>query len=172
VDSSQLTAPLGDLLTPGDGGTLFIGRYATGLRLKLPRLRLVLDPLGRPRKLAQLRTATLPVLRADPRRIPLPDGTLGSVVTLDMLGRMPDPAAALAEWARVLADGGTLVVVEPLANGAVPRALRRLAAPSRRLLAPEEVTGLMLNCGLAEIGQRWPAAHFISAGRIRTLPGV
>jgi hypothetical protein len=168
----ELKAPLGDLLTGNNGAGLFIGRLRVGLALELPGLRLVIDPLSRPRKLARQRFDPLLVLRADPLRIPLPPAALGSVVALDMLGRVPDPAAALGEWSRVLGDGGMLVVVERLANGAVPRALRRLAAPSRRVLAPEDVTGLMLNCGLVGIGQVWPAARFITVGRTRALPAL
>ena len=75
----ELKAPLGDLLTDNDGACLFIGRLGICLPLELPGLRLVIDPLSRPRKLARLRIDSLPVLRADPQRIPLPPATLGSV---------------------------------------------------------------------------------------------
>lgn len=56
--------------------------------------------------------------------LPFPDASFDGAVMLNSLHHIPNPAAALAEAARVLAPGGLLVVVEPLAEGSFFDALR------------------------------------------------
>lgn len=56
--------------------------------------------------------------------LPFPDASFQGAVMLNALHHVPDPAAALAEAARVLVSGGRLVVVEPLAEGSFFDALR------------------------------------------------
>ncbi|WP_426315053.1 class I SAM-dependent methyltransferase [Methylobacterium fujisawaense] len=56
--------------------------------------------------------------------LPFPDAGFDGAVMLNALHHVPDPAAALAEAARVLVPGGRLVVVEPLAEGSFFDALR------------------------------------------------
>ena len=47
-------------------------------------------------------------IRADAQRLPLRDNTVDAVISLAVLQLIPDPAAALAEMARVLRPGGRL----------------------------------------------------------------
>lgn len=64
-------------------------------------------------------------LRADAQRLPLRDATVDAVVSIAVLQLVPDPAAALAEMARVLRPGGRLAAVVPIA-GRAARVLRLL----------------------------------------------
>lgn len=52
-------------------------------------------------------------LRADAQRLPLRDATVDAAVSIAVLQLIPDPAAALAEIARVLKPGGRLAVMVP-----------------------------------------------------------
>ncbi|KAA8967308.1 methyltransferase domain-containing protein [Mycobacterium sp.] len=54
-------------------------------------------------------------LRADAQRLPLRDATVDAVACVAVLQLVPDPAAALAEMARVLRPGGRLAVMVPVA---------------------------------------------------------
>jgi len=64
-------------------------------------------------------------LRADAQRLPLRDETVDAVISVAVLQLIPDPAAALAEMARVLRPGGRLAAMVPTA---------RLAARLSRIL--------------------------------------
>ena len=61
---------------------------------------------------------------ASAQALPFPDGAFDGAVMLNSLHHVPDPAAALAEAARVLGPGARLVVVEPLAEGTFFDALK------------------------------------------------
>ena len=50
---------------------------------------------------------------ADALDLPFPAGSFDTVVALNLIDRVPDPARALAEAARVTAPGGTLLVGSP-----------------------------------------------------------
>lgn len=62
--------------------------------------------------------------KASGEALPFPDASFDGAVMLNALHHVPNPAAALAEAARVLVPGGCLVVVEPLAAGSFFEALR------------------------------------------------
>ena len=64
-------------------------------------------------------------LRADAQRLPLRDEAVDAVISVAVLQLIPDPAAALAEMARVLRPGGRLAVMVPTA-GLAARLLRIL----------------------------------------------
>ena len=51
-------------------------------------------------------------VEADASRPPLTNGAYDAVLCRHVLWAMPDPAAALRGWVDLLADGGTLVLVE------------------------------------------------------------
>ncbi len=55
---------------------------------------------------------------ADATRLPLADDSVDTVITLEMLEHVPEPAAVVAELARVLKPGGTVFLSVP---SAVPR---------------------------------------------------
>ncbi|BBY23528.1 methyltransferase domain-containing protein [Mycobacterium stomatepiae] len=57
-------------------------------------------------------------IRADAQRLPLRADTVDAVVSMAVLQLVPDPAAALAEMARVLRSGGRLAVMVPTAGRA------------------------------------------------------
>jgi SAM-dependent methyltransferase len=49
----------------------------------------------------------------DGRRLPFPDGSFDTVLSVQVLEHTPDPAALLAEMARVLRDDGLLILSAP-----------------------------------------------------------
>jgi SAM-dependent methyltransferase len=51
--------------------------------------------------------------RADALRLPFPDGAFDTVVALNLIDRVPDPARAIDEAARVTAPGGRLLIGSP-----------------------------------------------------------
>lgn len=83
------------------------------------------------------------LLMADACRLPLAAGALDGVFSAGLVDHVPDPAAALREWARVTAMGGVLLLFHP--SGRAERAARH-----GRPLAPDDL--------LAEENLR-PALH-------------
>ncbi|MGE0606794.1 MAG: class I SAM-dependent methyltransferase [Pirellulales bacterium] len=69
-----------------------------------------------PRQLAQARKAYPLVLAADGVRLPLPDHSLGSVVSISVFEHLEHPAETLAELHRVLRPGGVLVATITLSD--------------------------------------------------------
>ncbi|MFE3737868.1 methyltransferase domain-containing protein [Streptomyces sp. NPDC059134] len=74
------------------------------------------------------------LLLADCLRLPLPPGAVDGIFTAGLLDHLPDPAAALREWARVTAPGGALLLFHP--SGRVERAARH-----GRPLSPDDPLG-------------------------------
>jgi SAM-dependent methyltransferase len=103
-----------EVLNAGAGaGTLTLRMVDAGLRVTSvdasPRL---CDWVS-----AALRTrgaeAANPVIHGDVERLPLPDASFDGAVCAEVLEHLDDDAAALAELARVLRDGGLLLVTVP-----------------------------------------------------------
>ena len=115
------------VLDPGCG----TGWQAAGLRRAAAGVRVVgadlaAGMLGRARA-----AGAWPLLQADAGALPLAGGSVDLVVTRGLLHHLPDVAAALAEWRRVLRpDGAVVVVAEP-----TPAAERHAAVLVRPLLA-------------------------------------
>jgi SAM-dependent methyltransferase len=56
-------------------------------------------------------------INSDVAAIPVPDGAFDVVLCTEVLEHVPDPAAALGEFARVLSRGGRLILTAPLGSG-------------------------------------------------------
>ncbi|MEV7726444.1 methyltransferase domain-containing protein [Streptomyces sp. NPDC087917] len=76
------------------------------------------------------------LLLADCTRLPLTSGTVHGIFAAGLLDHLPQPRTALAEWARVCATGGELLVFHP--SGRAERAARhgRPLSPDDPLAAP------------------------------------
>lgn len=141
---AELSTSPGTWLAIGDQRTLLALEERTGGLAAL----LLLEP--RPG-----RTAAAPrLLRGDPLRLPLGESSLEGIVALAALSRYPDVTALLAAWSRHLRPGGRLLIAEPLVRSVTMRRLTRLLGGPRYARAPDEITGLLLNAGFGEIGQR------------------
>ena len=81
-------------------------------------------------------------VRADAQRLPLRDATVDAVVSMAMLQLIPDPAAALAEMARVLRPGGRLALLVPTA-GRAARILRRMPTLGANLFGEDEIGDIL-----------------------------
>lgn len=132
----------------------------------------------------QDRTVTL--LEGDADRLPVTDASADAVVERHVLWTMADPAVSLAEWARVLRPGGTLLLVEgdwrdrmteQQLGDADPEFLRDYAAVKADLplyggRPAEVITDLVRAAGLLEVTSRelpeadlWPDAVDRPGGR-------
>jgi SAM-dependent methyltransferase len=74
---------------------------------------------------------TTGLLLADARHLPLPTESVDAVFAAGLIQHLPDPAAGLAELARVTRPGGRLIVFHPSGRAA-------LAARHGRSLRPDE----------------------------------
>ncbi|GAA3275847.1 class I SAM-dependent methyltransferase [Streptomyces lavendulae] len=135
-DGPAFTAAVGELgVGPGDRvldagcGT---GRALTPLRAAVGPSGTVLGVDLTERMLAAAREADGTLLLADVARLPLRDGTLDAVFAAGLIAHLPDPAANLAELARVVRPGGRLALFHPIGRAA-------LAARHGRELTPDDL---------------------------------
>jgi arsenite methyltransferase len=89
-------------------------------------------------------------LRADAQQLPLRDETVDAVVSIAVLQLVPDPAAALAEMARVLRAGGRLAVMVPTA-GRAARIWRRLPSIGAHLFGEDEIGDVLEDHGFTSV---------------------
>jgi arsenite methyltransferase len=89
-------------------------------------------------------------LRADAQRLPLRDETVDAVVSIAVLQLVPDPAAALAEMARVLRAGGRLAVMVPTAGWAA-RIWRMLPNIGAHLFGEDEIGDILEDHGFTSV---------------------
>jgi SAM-dependent methyltransferase len=126
---------VGRVLEVGMGSGLNLPYYGTGVE----RVTGVEPSAGlRRRALDAARGARFPVevLDASAEAIPLPDGSVDTVLTTWTLCTIPDVGGALLEMRRVLAPGGRLVFVEHgLAPDPEVRAWQRRLEPFWRRVA-------------------------------------
>lgn len=95
------------------------------------------------------------LLLADACRLPMPAGAVDGVFSAGLINHVPDPAAALREWARVTAPGGVLLLFHP--SGRAERAARH-----RRPLDPDDpLAEENLRPALRAAG--WAPAHYEDA---------
>ena len=74
-------------------------------------------------------------IRGDAQRLPFADGSFDAAVLHLILAVVPEPAACLAETARVLRPGGHALVFDKFLRPGQPALLRRLANPLMRRIA-------------------------------------
>jgi len=109
----EVESLLGRPLRPGERvldagcGT---GWLAAGLRRARPDLRVVGADLSAGMTGRARAAGAWPLLQADAARLPLADASVDLVVGRGVLHHLPDVVAALAEWRRVLAPGGAVVL--------------------------------------------------------------
>jgi arsenite methyltransferase len=89
-------------------------------------------------------------LRADAQRLPLRDNTVDAITSLAVLQLIPDPAAALAEMARVLRPGGRLAVMVPTA-GPTARLWRNLPNVGAHVFDDDEIGDVLEDNGFASV---------------------
>jgi ubiquinone/menaquinone biosynthesis C-methylase UbiE len=89
-------------------------------------------------------------IRADAQRLPLRDNTIDAVVSLAVLQLIPNPAAALAEMARVLRPGGRLAVMVPTA-GSTARFWRMLPDVGAHIFDDDEIGDILEDSGFASV---------------------
>lgn len=92
-------------------------------------------------------------LRADAQRLPLRDATVDAVSSMLVLQLVPDPAAALAEMARVLRPGGRLAVLLPTV-GPGARLLTMLPIAGAHRFGEDEVGDALEGHGLVGVRTR------------------
>ena len=89
-------------------------------------------------------------LRADAQRLPLRDETVDAVVSIAVLQLVPDPAATLAEMARVLRPGGRLAVMVPTA-GRAARFWRKLPNFGAYVFGEDELGDILEDHGFVSV---------------------
>jgi SAM-dependent methyltransferase len=107
---------------------------------------------ARTRFARDVRRGRLHLYRASVESLPLPPATVTKAVSVNSLYFWPDPAAALAELARVTKPGGRLALVfEPAAELRKWRGHRF----GFRLFEVAEVRAMMEQAGFSGIDERW-----------------
>ena len=109
------------------------------------------DKIAEAQEAARAETLDLEFRVASADALPYPNGAFAVVAFSNSLHHMPDPGAALAEAVRVLAPGGQLYVMEPVAAGNYFEATRLVNDETEvRTEAYRALGGLT---GLAEIAE-------------------
>jgi len=106
------------------------------------------------------------LLLTDTCRLPLPTRSLDGIFSAGLIDHVPDPAAALREWARVTAPGGVLLLFHR--SGRAERAARhgRPLAPDD-LLAEENLRPVLHATGW-DLHRYEDATHHFLARAVRT----
>ena len=82
----------------------------TGLNLRhLPKGSVGLDINPRNLEILRERLPNHTLVEGDVEALPFEDGSFGTILCTEVLEHIPDPAAALAEYRRVLQPGGVLI---------------------------------------------------------------
>ncbi|MFS8198039.1 methyltransferase domain-containing protein [Streptomyces sp. CWNU-52B] len=141
------------------------GRALPALRAEVGAAGVVLGADLTPAMLtAAAREGRTGLLLADACRLPLPAGSLDGIFSAGLVDHVPDPEAALREWARVAAQGGVLLLFHP--SGRAERAARHGRAPDPGdPLAEENLRPALLSAqaryaaGTREILESWLAGR-------------
>ncbi|WP_348790004.1 methyltransferase domain-containing protein [Leifsonia sp. NPDC080035] len=101
-------------------------------------------------------------IEADATALPILDATVDVVICVTGMHLFPDPAAAIAEWARVLRPGGRAVTatfgrMDPAAHGGGHGAAQPPAYPTRHDLfeTPELLAAAVAPAGFAVARHAW-----------------
>lgn len=145
------------------------GYLAAGLRRAVPGLRVVGADLSAG-MLSRARAAgAWPLVQADGLRLPMRSGSVDLVVARGVLHHLPDVAAGLTEWRRVLRPRGAVVLLSeptPSVERHGERLVRALLAVVRRPLSAEddfwEVASMAANLHVFTVDQL--AGHARAAG--------
>ena len=155
-------------LRPGDRA-LDVG---CGTGRALPALAAAVGPTGRvvgldltPDMLAEAcaagRDGCAVLILADARRLPIADAATDVVFAAGLVQHLPDPAAGLAELARVTRPGGRLVIFHPSGRSALAARHGRVIRPDEPLNEPNLVP-LLSGAGWDLIRYDDPDDHFLA----------
>jgi SAM-dependent methyltransferase len=89
-------------------------------------------------------------IKADAQRLPLRDDTVDAVVSTAVLQLVPNPAAALAEMARVLRPGGRLAIMVPTV-GPLARFWRKMPNVGAHAFGDDEIGDILEENGFAGV---------------------
>lgn len=145
------------------GAPILDAGCGTGLNLRhLPKGSVGIDINPRNVALLKQRLPDHVVIEGDVEHLPFADGSFGTVLCTEVIEHIPDPAAALAEYRRVLRPGGVLI-------GSVPARsmiwkLRFLSStcphsePFHNEYLPDEVRAMLAGWDLEHL--RYSLLHF------------
>ncbi|WP_134681443.1 class I SAM-dependent methyltransferase [Paracoccus ravus] len=119
-------------------GTGVISRLLSEMGYDVTGIDFAGPMLERARQKASDLALPIRFLEADAERTMLPEQAFDVIMTRHLVWTLPDPAAAFADWFRVLKPGGRLLIVDvnTSARGARSIALRRVAALLRWIDPP------------------------------------
>jgi SAM-dependent methyltransferase len=147
--AEHVPVPVGAQILDVAGGTGEVGRY-----LGSPGASAVILDLTEEMLQAGLRAARtagehhVTFVRGDAADLPFPDRQFDVVVTRFALHHMLDPAAVVAEMARVCTTGGSVTIVDMVNGGPFHDELERMRDPSHtRALAESEFGQLLTGAG-------------------------
>jgi arsenite methyltransferase len=150
--------PIEWLNIPPGGIALDVGSGPGAITASLARaagpdgLALGVD-ISEPMLVRAVRAQTSPnvgFLRTDAQRLPLRDQTVDAVVSIAVLQLIPNPAAALAEIARVLRPSGRLAIMVPTA-GRAARFWRMLPNTGAHAFSEDEIGDILEDHGFVSV---------------------
>ncbi len=148
----RTTLDIAARLAPNPHAILDVG-CGTGALLRMARERFPsatrtgIDPAERMIEVAALADPTARLHIASAQRLPFGDNEFDLVLSTNSFHNWPDQRAGIAEIGRVLTDGGTLVLVDPFAIGALlPWAT--LVGKRNRLRTKADVEAMLGAAGL------------------------
>jgi demethylmenaquinone methyltransferase/2-methoxy-6-polyprenyl-1,4-benzoquinol methylase len=168
---------------PRDGGSVLDVATGTGLvaeRLRSRGFRVTgLDQSAEMLALAHARFGgAVELVRGSADRLPWPDGRFDNLTFTYLLRYVDDPAATLAELARVVRPGGTVAMLE----FGVPRGpwrppwelyVRALLPAAGRAFGPEwRAAGSFLGPSIRGFWDRWPEPRLLEAWRAAGIGGL
>ncbi len=149
------------ILDAGSGKGIYSNSFGALLRAKPIGVELHPDRLREARRVAQDLQSGASFVEANLERLAFADASLDRAIGVEVLEHVPDDEAAVAEFARVLRPGGTLVVSVPAPDGppSGDEAERDRARPAwvyhaRDGYAPAELEALLERHGFRLVERR------------------